>query len=193
MTTPLEPELTDELLSAYIDNAVTPEERHMVEQAAADDSDVAWRLQSLQMTVHLLHELPALALPRSFALTPEQIGEPAIGSLAAQPAPTAPSPRRAVQPAQPGFWARLGEGWRIFWQSGSPALRNAMATSLVLLFVFLAAPRFMAGPESGSFGSVVVAPATAPQAELARRSAPNPRATVMLLSLIHISEPTRPY
>lgn len=180
MTTPLEPELTDELLSAYIDNAVTPEERHMVEQAAADDSDVAWRLQSLQMTVHLLHELPALALPRSFALTPEQIGEPAIGSLAAQPAPTAPSPRRAVQPAQPGFWARLGEGWRIFWQSGSPALRNAMATSLVLLFVVLAAPRFMTGPESESFESVVVAPAAAPMAELARESAPPPRATVML-------------
>ena len=182
MTTPREPELTDELLSAYIDNAVTPEERRIVEQAAAEDPDVAWRLRSLQMTVHLLHELPALALPRSFTLTPEQIGEPASGSLAAQPAPIAPppAPRRAEQAAQPGFWARLGEGWRTFWQSGSPALRNAMATSLVLLFVFLAAPRFMTGPELESLGSVAVAPAAAPQAELARRSAPNPRATVML-------------
>ncbi len=178
MTTPREPELTDELLSAYIDDAVTPEERHVVEQAATDNPDVAWRLQSLQMTVHLLHELPALAMPRSFMLTPEQVGEPASGSLATQPAPVAPSPRRAVQPAQPGFWARLGEGWHAFWQSGSPALRNAMATSLMLFFVFLAAPRFMTGPES--ITSVVLAPATAPIAEFARESAPPPRATIIL-------------
>ena len=184
MTTPREPELTDELLSAYIDNAVTPDERHFVEQAATDDPDVAWRLQSLQMTVHLLHELPALALPRSFMLTPQQIGEPASGSLAAQPAPIAPppAPRRAEQAAQPGFWARLGEGWRTFWQSGSPALRNAMATSLVLLFVFLAAPRFMTRTES--FGAVVVAPVAAPLAESARESALNPSATVMLRNAV---------
>lgn len=41
-----------------------------------------------------------------------------------------------------------------FWSSGSPALRNAMATSLVLLFVFLAAPRLPTAP----FGVVSEAP-----------------------------------
>ncbi len=158
MTTPREPEITDELLSAYIDNAVTPDERRHIEQAAAEDAEVAWRLQSLQMTVHLLHELPALALPRSFVLTPEQAGESIVGAAVTPQA----APRRTVQPKQPGFWARLGDGWRAFWQSGSPALRNAMATSLVLFFVLLATPRFIAAP----LGEVAVAPAAESAREL---------------------------
>jgi hypothetical protein len=158
MTTPREPEITDELLSAYIDDAVTPDERRHIEQAAAEDAEVAWRLQSLQMTVHLLHELPALALPRSFVLTPEQAGESIVGAAVTPQV----APRRTVQPKQPGFWARLGDGWRAFWQSGSPALRNAMATSLVLFFVLLATPRFIAAP----LGEVAVAPAAESAREL---------------------------
>jgi len=166
MTTPREPEITDELLSAYIDDAVTPDERRHIEQAAAEDAEVAWRLQSLQMTVHLLHELPALALPRSFVLTPEQAGESIVGAAVtpqAAPPQQPVAPRRTVQPKQPGFWTRLGDGWRTFWQSGSPALRNAMATSLVLFFVLLAAPRFIAAP----LGEVAVAPAAESAREVA--------------------------
>lgn len=155
MTTPHKPELTDELLSAYIDDAVTPDERQLVEQAAAADPEVAWRLESLQMTVQLLRELPALALPRSFVLAPEQVGEPVAEQM---PAATVLAPRRVEPPAQPGFWARLGAAWGGFWQAGSPALRNAMAASFVLLFVFLAAPRFLTTPSGAEMQTGLVAP-----------------------------------
>ena len=60
--------ITDELLSAYIDNAVTEQERNLVEAAVAADAEVAWRLDTLQQTVQLLHALPELALPRSFTI-----------------------------------------------------------------------------------------------------------------------------
>ena len=193
MTTVREPELTDELLSAYIDNAVTPAERQFVDRAVAADPAVAWQLESLQMTVRLLHELPALALPRSFLLTPEQIGEQTAGPIAAEPAPGAqpigkpagaPAPRIVRPPAQPGFWAQLGGRWRDFWQGGSPALRNAMATSLVLLFVLVAGPRLMTAP----LGTVADAPAQAPVVEPAAgngtvgAAAPAPIATATVVT-----------
>ena len=51
MTTAPYPQVTNELLSAYIDEAVTEEERRLVEHAVAEDADVAWRLESLRATV----------------------------------------------------------------------------------------------------------------------------------------------
>jgi anti-sigma factor RsiW len=78
MTTARDPEITDELLSAYIDEDISDDDRRLIEQAAADDPDIAWRLATLRETVRLLHELPALALPRSFLLTPEQVGRLSI-------------------------------------------------------------------------------------------------------------------
>ena len=70
------PEITDELLSAYIDNAVSDAERALIEQAMREDTTVAWRLATLRETVNLLRAMPVLQTPRSFTLTAEQLGQP---------------------------------------------------------------------------------------------------------------------
>ncbi|MBW7885948.1 MAG: zf-HC2 domain-containing protein, partial [Caldilineaceae bacterium] len=140
MTNSRYPEITDELLSAYIDNAVTERERQLVERAVAEDADIAWRLTTLQETVRLLRTLPPVRLPRSFALTPEQAAQgralPALPRGVAVAAPVETPPRTA----RSGFWEQLAESWGRFWRAGSPALRNAMATSMALLFALIILP-----------------------------------------------------
>lgn len=145
------PEITDELLSAYIDNAVTESERARIEQALREDSNVAWRLATLRETVQMLQALPVLNAPRAFVLTPEMVGqrhtEPiATAPVVAQNEGSVQYPRR--QPAspsiaQPGWWARWVDGWRIFWKGGSPVWRNALATSMAALLVLLALPTLL--------------------------------------------------
>src|SRR5262245_17931765 len=103
--------ITDELLSAYIDGEVTEQERALVEAAIAADEEVAWRLDSLRQTVSLLHDLPELALPRSFTLTLDQAqmaqsAQPQVAEqLAAVPvmaaaAPATSRPKAAPAPAE---------------------------------------------------------------------------------------------
>ena len=165
MTTAPYPQVTNELLSAYIDEAVTEEERRLIEQAVAEDGDVAWRLESLQATVRLLRELPALSLPRSFVLTPEQLGQaaPAAEAVAAAAPkfPAAPARRQVAEEGR-GFWHDLRRGWGRFWQGGSPAMRNAMAASFAVLLVLLIGPRFLANTPLTSLGTVETAASQAP-------------------------------
>lgn len=147
MTTSRYPEITDELLSAYIDGAVTGAERIAVEQAVRNDPDVAWRLTTLQATVHLLRSLPAVQAPRSFVLTAEQLGkampEAALsGGVSVERAPVAGTTSSPAARA-PGLWERITDGWRGFWQGGSPALRNAMAASMAALLLLLIVPSLL--------------------------------------------------
>ena len=101
--------------------------RALVEDAAAHDSRIAWRLDSLRQTVSLLGQLSDVPLPRSFVLTE---------SMLAESVPPADD-RRATpifQPArEPSLWAR----WKRFWQSGNPTLRNAATVCAVLLVIVL--------------------------------------------------------
>ena len=100
------PDITDELLSAYLDGMVTPAERQRVEAAAVADPDVAWRLATLRETVRLLRTLPVLELPRSFVLTPAQVGQLQSAAVAAEL-----MPKPAVRtPHSTGFWGRAGPG-----------------------------------------------------------------------------------
>ncbi|HRW10840.1 MAG TPA: hypothetical protein P5121_37315, partial [Caldilineaceae bacterium] len=62
------PQITNELLSAYLDGLVTDDERQLIERALTEDAEIAWRLESLRQTVQLLQSMPALALPKSFTL-----------------------------------------------------------------------------------------------------------------------------
>ncbi len=138
--------ITDELLSAYIDNAVTAQERKLVEAASAADAEIAWRLDSLRQTVNLLHGLPEIPLPRSFVLQESQVMEAA-------------PPRRPASRAQSGstsFLDRFSRGWRSFWQPGNPVLRNAAAAALVLLLVLAGGDALLGDL---SFGRGLQAPA----------------------------------
>lgn len=101
--------VTDELLSAYIDGEVTPEERIAVEQAIERDPEMALRLRALRQTIALLSELPRAPLPRTFTLS-----EADVVSLYKRP-----------------FWLR--------WQSSLLAfsLRGATAIAATLLVVLL--------------------------------------------------------
>jgi len=139
--------ITDELLSAYIDNAVTAQERKLVEAASAADAEIAWRLDSLRQTVNLLHGLPEISLPRSFVLHESQVME-------------AVAPSRGLasrtQPGPASFLDRLERGWRSFWQPGNPVLRNAAAAALVLLLVLAGGDALLGDL---SFGPGLQAPA----------------------------------
>jgi anti-sigma factor RsiW len=151
MTTSRFPEITDELLSAYIDNAISDNERALIEAALREDSAVAWRLATLRETVQLLRALPMLQAPRSFALTPEQVGQslhepiyaPSVASGATTTGGRTLSPARPTPAAQPGRWAEVVERWRRFWQAGSPVWRNAMATSMAILLALVMLPAFL--------------------------------------------------
>ena len=156
------PEITDELLSAYIDNAVSDAERALIEQAMREDTTVAWRLATLRETVNLLRAMPVLQAPRAFTLTAEQLGQP-VRTPALVPGVIAVDQRSSpqVQPAKssprPGRWAKLSEQWRGFWQTGSPVWRNAMAASMALLLVMVVAPAFF-GSRGQTGGQMAAAP-----------------------------------
>lgn len=184
MTTSRYPEITDELLSAYIDNAVSEEERALIERAILDDASVAWRLATLQETVRLLRNLPLLQAPRSFALTRDQVGQPlhepapVAGVVTAEPRGVADAHRGMSSP-RPGRWSEWFEGWRRFWRAGSPVWRNAMAASMALLLVTLILPTFltMEQPPAAMLSDAAVAsiPTATEMAQPAAPAAPDRR------------------
>ncbi len=64
-----------DLLSAYLDDAVTGPERAQVEQHVAESPEAAAELESLRQTVALLANLPPVAAPRPFTLTAADVGQ----------------------------------------------------------------------------------------------------------------------
>ncbi len=58
-----------DLLSPYLDDEVSEEERNLVEQALANSLELRQTLDSLRQTVDLVAALPALAAPRPFTLS----------------------------------------------------------------------------------------------------------------------------
>lgn len=142
MESPQSPHITDELLSAYIDNALNEDECQQIEYAVAHDPEIAWRLESMRHTVRLLKEMPHFAPPRALTFS---------AAMATKTAPAAPidqqvreaiaSTHRSVQARapilessdeKPGFWH-----W--FWLGGNPLFRNAAVACALLLFAFLVA------------------------------------------------------
>ncbi len=130
-------QVSDELLSAYLDQAVTAEEKALVEAAVTTDAEVAWRLETLRQTVALLKALPLVALPRSFVLTQAQLVETTETELnVVRPTSRQQQTRPQVKVAASG-WQNFWKAWRAFWQIGNPLLRNAAAVSFALLLVLL--------------------------------------------------------
>jgi hypothetical protein len=62
-----------ELITAYIDGALTEAERQMLESRLDVEPDLRSELNSLRQTVILLRQLPDLKAPRNFTLTPAQV------------------------------------------------------------------------------------------------------------------------
>jgi anti-sigma factor RsiW len=149
MTVSRQPQITEELLSAYLDEQVTAEERALVEAAIATDPAIAWQVDSLRQTVQMLQALPPLTLPRTFTLEALLVEARAAEATAPlQPEvviPTNRTPQRTVgrtpvteEPATP--W------WQWFlqlWQGGNLQLRNAAAVAFTLFFVLIAGDRFL--------------------------------------------------
>ena len=63
----------DELLSAYIDGALTPREQARLEARLAVEPALRERLDALQETVMLLRQLPQVPAPRNFILSPAMV------------------------------------------------------------------------------------------------------------------------
>lgn len=131
------PHISDELLSAYLDNAVTDDERVLVEQSIQADPSIAWRLESLRQTVVLLRALPELALPRAFAIDEIIAAEhrAAAQPLTSQASLTKPQ-QEQMTATTPGWW----QAWLAFWRGGNLGLRNAFATGLAVLAMLVVGP-----------------------------------------------------
>jgi len=139
------PQINEELLSAYLDNEVTEEERSLVEAAIAADPAIAWQTNSLRATIHLLQELPPLALPRSFAIEAIIADSQALEAVpTTEPTPLATRNRTAAARSstapQYNWWQWLQQ----IWQGGDLYLRNAAAVALTLLVVLFVSDQFIA-------------------------------------------------
>lgn len=62
-----------ELITAYIDGALTEAERKMFEARLSAEPELRSELNSLRQTVTMLHQLPGLKAPRNFTLTKAQV------------------------------------------------------------------------------------------------------------------------
>ncbi len=69
-------ERVDEQLSAYIDGALSPQERARLEAQLDRDADLRARLESLRRMVALIRAMPPAPAPRNFLLTPEMVRQP---------------------------------------------------------------------------------------------------------------------
>lgn len=148
MTGSRQPQINEELLSAYLDNEVTAEERALVEAAIAADPAIAWQVESLRQTVHLLQALPPLALPRAFTLEAVVADAPASQVVTVpqvepgQPWVANPRPKRTKQTTD----TEQNNGWQWLlqlWQGGNLQLRNAAAVAFTLLIVLVVSDRLV--------------------------------------------------
>jgi hypothetical protein len=100
-------------LSAYLDDRLPPDRSRRLEEHLRSCDPCRRRLADLRALAEALREMPEAPVPRSFALTPEQV--------------------RVVRPARP--YAPVG---RLY-----PVFRNAAAAALVLLFALVGADIFL--------------------------------------------------
>ncbi|GAB4579074.1 MAG: hypothetical protein Fur0022_18120 [Anaerolineales bacterium] len=110
-----------EMLSAYLDNALTPRERQRLETQLQARPELRAALEELRQTRQLLRAAPALRAPRNFTLTPEMAG------LRTRPPRVYPAFQWAFALAMVLFVAVLG-GEAFF---GSPAAMPAADVALV--------------------------------------------------------------
>ena len=148
----------EELVAAYIDGDVTAAERQRVEAAMATNEQIAWEVNTLRQTVGLLQEMPSVPLPRSFALTEDQVQDVLLDRRNRVRATAAPA--QGVQDQTDSAWQRFLR----FLNGGDLALRNAAALAVGLLVLFYVAEfqlqqNQIEGP-TGDNGQLSQAPST---------------------------------
>jgi hypothetical protein len=104
------PLISDELLSAYLDQQISEAELRRVEEALAAEPAMQYQLETLQATVALMRSAPALVVPRALTLSENQV-------LAAG--------GRVRGVKQPSFWDR----WL-------PRMMPAATAVVAILFIF---------------------------------------------------------
>lgn len=67
-------------LSAYIDDALSPPERAMLEQRLTNDNTLRQELETLRQTVALLNTLQPIKAPRDFRLDPAVYGQQSVAA-----------------------------------------------------------------------------------------------------------------
>lgn len=111
-----------ELLSAYLDDALLPEERAAVEQRLLAEPALRAELEALRAVVDQVRALPELTAPRDFRLDPAVYGQK-------QPVRPVSAPRRAVVS-------------RAYFRWGSGLSALAAAITLVIGVLGLLGPQF---------------------------------------------------
>jgi hypothetical protein len=116
-------------LSEYIDGRLTSEERETVEHHLEKCAACAQELESLRSTVEMLHQVPDVALPRSFVLREAEVER------------EAPAPQRRggwLRPVPAMAMSHVGsEGLSIFDPQRLRWLRPATALATAALVVLL--------------------------------------------------------
>jgi|GEM_PF-769877 len=120
-----------EMLSEYIDNLLGAEDRGVVESHLEVCEACSNELESLQMTVQLLHRMPSVPVPRSFAIREgktdrEEVSEPR-GSGWLRPVPVF-----AVSRIGSG-WASVCDPQRLRWLRPATAFATAALVLLLML------------------------------------------------------------
>lgn len=79
-----------ELLSAYLDDRLGPQERERLEDRLAEEPELRAELESLCQTVSLVSDLPRVSAPRNFVLSPSMVEEerPAPAARSRRPTPS---------------------------------------------------------------------------------------------------------
>lgn len=186
-----QPQLTErdaELLSAYIDDMLTDDERTALEARLSTEPFLARELAAMRQTVAWINTLPTMQAPRNFTLTIEQAEaiRPAAATKASDnPKTTGPAPspesKRILQFPVSASWA-----------IGSAAALIVVVFGAVIL---LNSGNFTTGGEAG----IVNAPETLESAEIAQQATATPITSPTLLATSRpqgggagtITEPTK--
>lgn len=111
----------DELLSAYLDDELSPRERAQLEARLQADPKLRARLKMLQQTVALVRRLPRVQAPRNFLLTPAMV--------------------RSPEPRRPGRYRWLAPAF-----TAASALTALMFLSIVAFHTLVLPTQFAAAP-----------------------------------------------
>ncbi len=132
--------ISDELLSAYLDDALTPDEKARVEHVLHTQPEVQARLEMLRATVSLLGQLEPVPVPRAFVLSEAHV--------------------QGEQQREGGGW------WRWLLPRLMPAVTAAMAVALMVVVGLdvRTATQPAAQPEVAKAPVAAEAPAVEPEA-----------------------------